>query len=317
MNKKIIFPALGLFLILGSTLSLFDFRNASAASYASSKTLVLYDSASGAIPSAPLLGFTDFPPGTALPAYTEGATILDTTPAGRDTYAGWVSNGASTPSFPVLDRTAGFQVDFAVQVEAESHTNNNRAGFSIIILSADSRGIELAFWQNEIWVQSDETTGGLFRHGEGVAFTTTTDLIDYQVMILGDTYTLTANTAPILTGPVRDYSAFDGFPNPYGTPNFLFLGDDTTSAQARVRLGFLSITGTELATPTAINTTTSTSTPLPAASSTPLPSATPVPSPVPARKAFELCPSGWLLAVVIATLAVKRVGRVNDPPGLH
>ena len=29
---------------------------------------------------------------------------------------------------------------------------------------------------------------------------------------------------------VRDYTAFSGFPNPYSSTNFLFLGDDTTSA---------------------------------------------------------------------------------------
>jgi hypothetical protein len=29
---------------------------------------------------------------------------------------------------------------------------------------------------------------------------------------------------------VRDYTAFSGFPNPYASTNFLFFGDDTTSA---------------------------------------------------------------------------------------
>ncbi|MGZ9223661.1 MAG: choice-of-anchor Y domain-containing protein, partial [Anaerolineales bacterium] len=225
-------------------------KPASATSAVGGKTLVLYDAAAGALPTAPLMNFTDFPPGAASPAYANGMTFLDTTTSGNSTYAGWISNVTTTPGFPTLDRTVGFQLDFALQIDSESHTNNNRAGFSIIVLSDDARGIELAFWENEIWAQNDQKTGGLFRHGEGTLFATTTGLINYQVIVVNDTYTLTANTEPILTGPQRDYSQFEGFPDPYETPNFLFLGDDTTSAQARIQLGFVSITGTERPTPT-------------------------------------------------------------------
>jgi hypothetical protein len=167
-------------------------------------------------------------------------------------------------------------------VQNESHTNNNRAGFSIIVLSDDNKGIELAFWKNEIWVQNDDTTGGLFKHGEGTIFATTTGFINYQVIVVNDTYTLIADNKPILTGPLRDYSKFDGFPDPYETPNFLFLGDDTTSAQARIRLSFVSVTGTEPA--------TSTSSSLPTGSPTSPLNITPSPSPTSMMKDFEFCP---------------------------
>jgi hypothetical protein len=234
--------------------------------------------------------------------------VLDTTASGADTYAGWVASGATTPGFPILDRTAGFQVNFAIQIENESHTRDNRAGFSMILLSEDARGIELAFWQNEIWAQSDDNTGGLFSHAEGMTFATTSGLTDYQVTIVGDTYTLTANTTPILTGPVRDYSTFEGFPDPYETPNFLFLGDNTTSAQARVQLSLISITGSEPVFPTSAPTSTSISSPVPTVSSTPLPSLTPVPSPTPPGTAFKLCPSGLVfLAVMLSgTILLKK-----------
>jgi hypothetical protein len=215
------------------------------------------------------MNFTDFPPGSASPTYANGGTAMDTTLSGNKTYAGWISNVTTTPGFPILDRTPGFQVDFKVQVENESHTNNNRSGFSIIILSNDAKGIELAFWENEIWAQNDDTTGGLFKHGEGTTFTTTTGLINYQVIVVNDTYTLTANTKPILAGPIRDYSKFDGFPNPYKTPNFLFLGDDTTSAQARIRLSFVSVTGTEGTTATSSGSPAPTLNSIPGASPTP------------------------------------------------
>ena len=241
---------------------------------------------------------------------------MDTTVSSKDTYAGWVASGAITPGFPILDRTAGFQVNFSIQVENESHSNNHRAGFSMIILSEDARGVELAFWQNEIWVQSDENTGGLFRHGEGVAFATSNGLIDYQVTVLDDSYTLTANMEPILTGPLRDYSNFEGFPDPYQTPNFLFLGDDTTSAEARIRLSLLSATGTQPIVPTATITSTSISspTPIPTDSPTPAPSATPLPAPTPTSKGFEFCSSSGFLIMVIAIMVIKRTGRVKDPP---
>src|SRR5919106_4590111 len=210
MSKTGILPALPFILLFGTALFSLDGKGVPGIPSVNGKTLILYDAASGTVPGTPLMNFNDFPPGVALPAYSEGATVMDTT-SGMDTYAGWVASGATTPGFPLLDRTAGFQVQLAIQVEAESHTSNHRSGFSLIILSEDTRGIELAFWQNEIWAQSDDNTGGLFRHGEGIAFATTTGLIDYQVTFLDDTYTVIANTTPILSGPLRDYSKFEGF----------------------------------------------------------------------------------------------------------
>ena len=197
-------------------------------------------------------------------------------------------------------------MDFTLQIEAESHEKNNRSGFSLIILGEDAKGIELAFWENSIWVQSDGNTGGLFNHGEGVLFPTTTGLIDYRLTVIGDTYTLSADTQSILTGPVRDYSAFEGFPDPYETPNFLFLGDDTTSAQARIKLRFVSVTGAQPVMPT--STSTSTSSAAPTASPTPQPSLTPIPSPTPTAKVFEFCPSGSLFLSVMTTIALLRKG---------
>ena len=316
MNKKRSFSHLGLFLILGAALSFFNLPGVIAASTANEKTLVLYDATSGTIPSAPLMNFVDVPPGKVLPIYSEGVTMMDTTTSGRNTYAGWIANGAAIPGFPILDQTMGYRVNFALQVENESHTNNDRAGFSIIILGADAKGIELAFWRNEIWVQGDENTGGLFKHGEEVTFPTNTALTDYQLTILDDTYTLSANAKPILTGPLRDYSKFEGFPDPYETPNFLFFGDDTTSAGARVRLGSVSITGTEPLIPTAAITSTALSTPSPVPTDSPMPppSVTPLPPPTPTSKGIGFCPSSGFLVLMIATIAMKRIGRVKDPP---
>jgi hypothetical protein len=122
---------------------------------------------------------------------------------------------------------------------------------------------------------------------------------------------LSADAQTILTGPVRDYSEFDGFPDPYQTPNLLFLGDDTTSAQAGIRLSYLSITGTEPVAPTEASIATSTSRPSPTASSTATPSKTPFPTSTPSSGSPGLCPSGWiLLAIVIpGSMRLKKIRR--------
>lgn len=297
MNKKNLFTGMALLIYI----SVFStgLHSARADALANAKTLVLYDSTSGTIPDSSLMSFTAFPPDAASLTYTDGA-ILDTTPLSMDAYAGWVSSAATTAGFPVLDRMTGAQVNFTLQLENETHANSNRSGFNVIVLDKDARGIELAFWQNEIWAQNDDTAGGLFTHGEGVAFATTTAVVDYQIVLNADTYTLNANAVPILSGPLRDYSRFEGFIDPYETPNFVFFGDNTTSAKARLRLSFVSVTGTEPVAPATV-TGASTDIPQPMASDTALPSATPVPSstPDPAARVVELCPSGWLLVFAV------------------
>jgi hypothetical protein len=311
MPGRIFFLSLFL-LIFASAFYSYDLKDKRAASFAGEKTLVLYDAASGEIPDTSLMTFTDFPPGDSSLTYAEHATVLDTTIKDKDTYAGWVASQATTPGFPILDRTTGVRVNFTIQVEREMHTSNSRAGFSMILLDQDARGIELSFWENEIWVQSDDQTGGLFKHGEGVTFSTTTNLTDYQVTLDEAAYTLTANSETLLSGPLRDYSKFDGFPDPYETPNFLFLGDDTTSAESRVRLGRLSITGKEPVIPTAKSTSTSISSPAPTDSPAPLPGVTPVPSPAQPNKVFEPCPSSGFLVMLAVTVWIKKTRRRKD-----
>jgi hypothetical protein len=40
----------------------------------------------------------------------------------------------------------------------------------------------------------------------------------------------------VLTGPLRDYTAFKGLISPYQTPDFLFIGDDTHAASGAFRI---------------------------------------------------------------------------------
>jgi hypothetical protein len=137
-----------------------------------------------------------------------------------------------------LSRAKGYAVNFDLQVLAETHGTPNRAGVDLIVLGADKKGLELGFWTDQIWAQGDKP---LFHHAEGAALNTAAKLVHYQLQVQGRSYRLFADSRPVLSGPIRDYTAFEGFINPYRTPNFLFLGDDSTSASGSFRLTRFSV----------------------------------------------------------------------------
>jgi len=160
-----------------------------------------------------------------------GVTTLDTMPAADERIGYFTEVPPLLPlrlPIPSLDRSAGFTLSFEVRVDDELHFPDDRAGFSVIVLVEDLLGIELALWKDEIWAQ---TVG--FRHGEGVAFDTTAQLTTYDLCIFDDLYAISADGTEILSGSVRDYSTW---PPPYSIPNFVFLGDDTQEASARIEL---------------------------------------------------------------------------------
>ena len=183
---------------------------------------------------------------------TTDGTILNTMPL-TDDYAGYVNRPVQTP---ILDRASGYTVNFTVQVLAEAHAGSDRngdgiddrAGFSLTVLSSDSEGIEVGFWPDQIWVHNDDTNdpNDLLTHAEGVTFTTTS-LISYSLAILSNTYTLSTAGSPILSGSLRNYSAFapppfpPGLPNPYTSTNFISLGDNSGSARAQIKLMAVSV----------------------------------------------------------------------------
>lgn len=185
------------------------------ASLAHSSAQVLYDGTLG-LPA--VQGWSFFVTGGTQTSTGTGAQ-LDTTAA--NSFQGGYSLTTST-----LNRTNGFAVRFTSRMIAEAHANNNRGGLAVIVLADDHRGLELAFWTNTIFAQSDSP---LFIQAEATNFSTTAT-VDYTLTFRPTNYVLLANGTPILSGFVRDYSAFAGFPNPYSSQNFLFFGDDTTSA---------------------------------------------------------------------------------------
>jgi hypothetical protein len=207
------------------------------------------------------------PPLMAAQSFDDGVATLNTS-AQRGDSAGWFGRG---DRMPVLDRQAGFTVTFTARLDAEDHTGSDkngdgigdRAGLSVIVLTSDVLGIELAFWPGEVWAQEDGAAeppppgNTLFTHAEGAHWDAGAALTPYDLRIQGDGYALSSAGAPILAGRLRDYRAFGGFP--YTSRNFLFLGDDTTSASATAALSRVAILlpdngegGTPTWTPTAI-----------------------------------------------------------------
>ena len=192
-----------------------------------------------------------------------GSTTLNSL-ADPSIYAGYSTHILGIPSLtfspkaaalPVLDRTLGYRVRFDVKINSESHSFANSdkngdalsdsAGFSVVAISSDGqKGIKIGFWDNEIWVQKDgiADSGSLFTHdianpSSDRWFGNTTELASYELAVLGDNFTLFRNGAAILDNrPLRNYTSFTGAIDPYETPNFLFVGDDTTSASANFEL---------------------------------------------------------------------------------
>jgi len=152
-----------------------------------------------------------------------------------------------------------------VQIESEAHDDPNRAGFAVILLAEDVQGIELDFWEDTISAQELGPTN-LFRFAESAGFDTTTGLINYALEIVDDTYTLSVANTTILSGTVRDYTAwvppFGAPEDPYEQPNFIYLGDNSSDGQARIQLSYVAVvTETAVSLPA---TATPTLTPTPA-----------------------------------------------------
>jgi hypothetical protein len=215
------------------------------------ETITLYDATLGGTPDTQgKLAFRASPDAIATQIYADGCTILDSIASQTDA-AGYF---ADPRAIPALDRAAGYALRFTVQVVAEYHADSDkdgdgigdRAGFSVIVLSSDTKGIELGFWEDQIWAleqgAAEPPAGTLFTHAEGAWFDTTGRMNAYTLAMRDDHYDLSSNGATILRGRLRDYTTFEGPVNPYRTPNFIFLGDDTGSARAVIRLAYVALT---------------------------------------------------------------------------
>lgn len=194
--------------------------------------VVLYDPSLGTGPAGqgwlyltdPLIG------SAAVQGPAAGGWSLDTTERMSDS-AGFFS--VIHPNMPVLDRQQGYSVRFDAAVLGESHVSADRAGFSIITLSDDNQGIELGFWTGQIWAQS-----AAFTHAESAVWNAAA-MTAYELQVAGGGYRLLADGQEVLSGLLRTYD--ENIHPVYGLTNFLFAGDDTSSASAELELGRIAV----------------------------------------------------------------------------
>ena len=204
-----------------------------AAAAVSAGPVVLYDAALNSLPQAQ--GWAG-PVGPAAVGVAGGVLTFDTT------FANAVQAGFFR-SDQLLGSTTGFRVGLTAQVLSESHANNDRAGFSLIVLDSAHRGVELGFWADSIFALNAPTqlNPGLFTHAESSApgFRPAAAMTSNSLQLRNGAYTLSAGNATILSGAMRDYSA--SVQPVYSTNNFMFFGDDTSSARAAVNIGLVSV----------------------------------------------------------------------------
>lgn len=127
----------------------------------------------------------------------------------------------------LADGAVPFRYRFDVRVNSESHAFADRSGFAAIVINSAGQGVELGFWDNEIWAQNAG-----FTHGEGVSRSTAA-MTRYDLYLSSTGYQLFADGSPVLSGALRTYGVL-----PY-LPNFVFLGDDTQSANANIDLSYV------------------------------------------------------------------------------
>ena len=198
-----------------------------------SAAVVLYDGSAGTAPEAqPWLVYQSL--GSATATAGNGGVTLDTTAADGNR-AGYgthdVFGRRKNAALPPLDPAAGYTLSFTLGAVAETHASVDRAGFGVILLGRDRRGVELEFWPGQVWAQS----GPAFTHAEAnTAFDPTVGAHAYDLAVTGTTYTLSADGAAVLSGPTRDFTSTASLR--YTPADFVFLGDDTTSAAASVQL---------------------------------------------------------------------------------
>jgi hypothetical protein len=205
-----------------------------ASQVANAELVTLYDG-SGLPSGQPWLIFGNDFQGVASQTSVAGGVQLITDHTARAGYSNYIPLPTPTlknAAFPTLDRSLGFELGFRVQLNSESHLSNSRAGYSVLLLGSDAKGIEIGFWTDQIWAQN---VG--FTQGESLTIDTTIAR-DYRLQIVNDTYQLLNGNQSLLSGAVRDY----GSPAvPYDLPNYVFLGDNTTSARADVLQGAITL----------------------------------------------------------------------------
>lgn len=199
--------------------------------------ITLYDPGLGSLPTAQ--GWSTLGTGaSASQALVGGLLQVDTTGDGVSAFG----SGRSTPQ--PLDTLGGFRLQFGLQVLAEQHSADNRAGFSLLLQGADqTQALELGFWQDQVWALTYQAGGADsgFLRGETASLDTTAALRQYTLTVQQGGFSLQADGVGVLAGVLRDYPTLGLSTLPYGFNNYLFLGDNSSRGQSVVQLGAVSL----------------------------------------------------------------------------
>jgi len=207
-------------LLLGTATAVFLFVDGLSVAFGdvaapTAVTTVLYDGSLGNLPGDQSFTYGELPfPPFATQTISNGGVILDTT-AHSSIQAGY---GVSTTDSIVLNWHTGYKVTFQARVLAAASASNDRAGFSIIVLSDDLRGIELGFWSDQIFAQEDDSqNAALFTRAETAVFDSMAAPTLYELFMAGDSYILSSGGTVILNGSLRNYSNFEPGTNSSGS----------------------------------------------------------------------------------------------------
>lgn len=157
--------------------------------------------------------------------------VLDSTGVGVDTW------GHARISPVPLDGSAGYMVNFAIRVPIQSNSNPDRAGFSMLFVGNDpTQSIELAFRTQEVFAY--EYVNGAFVQGASAAFNVGFTQHSYTLSVANGAYSLSAMGNVLISGSLQHYAS----PTiPYAIPNFMFFGDNTSSASAVAEVNFIDV----------------------------------------------------------------------------
>lgn len=230
----------------------------------SAVTTVLYDGTSGVTPNLfnapnPYLNFISLGGGASQSA--GGSVTTLNTNTSELTYAGYTNYNSNLTAFttsvnsqfPTLDRNTGYTLSFTVKVNSQTNNGTNgdfRAGFSALVLGNDNQGIEIGFRNPntkdgsnipDIFAQNNASFNSIAERNTTIG-TLLSSLNTYDLTVFENTYTLKNGSNTLLTGALRNYTAAVGVGNSYTNPNFIFLGDNTTSAGASVDIARIAIT---------------------------------------------------------------------------
>lgn len=217
---------------------------------AGAATQVLYDAAQAPAPGGTGWLSGVFTGGASQAESAQGNTVtsLVTSPlnlGGRGGYSNtFALGGLVNAGFPVLNLANGVRLDFGFRLVQEDHSGNpNRAGFSVILLDSNKHGIELGFQSDRIFAQQDGAnlfTAGEFNTADASRAST---LQAWSLTLASGGYTLAQGGDVILAGALRDYTTATGLAAlAYQNANYLFVGDNTTSAGGVFTINYLAIT---------------------------------------------------------------------------